>query len=557
MKKVTMFLFALLCSASLFAHDFEVDGIYYNFLGEDSVEVTEPNSYNEYIDTVVIPAMVEYNSTTYRVTSIGEYAFMNCTGLTSVTIGESVTAIGMSAFRNTGLISVTIPNNVISIAYGAFNGCMKLNYNIYDNAKYLGNEENLYLALIEATDRSVTSCVINDQTKIIGDCAFASCYDLLSATIPNSVATIGSLAFEGCRGLISVTIGESVTTIGSSAFSRCTSLTSITIPESVTSISNSAFYGCSNLTSVTIPNSVTSIGDNIFGACSSLSTPIYNAHVFILLPTSYVGTYTIPDGITMVASYAFEDCNGLTSVTIPESVTSIGNYAFRNCTSLTSVIIPNNVASIGSYAFFGSGVTTPLYNDRIFAYLPIAYSGTYTIPNNITIIAPSAFSSCSGLTLVIIPETIISIGSAAFFGCSGLTSITIPNGVTSIGNGAFIECTGLQEIICLATMPPAIGATTFNEVSREIPVYVPAESVEAYKTAAYWSEFNVQPIGENTGIEQAEILDNIYTENGRIYGAEDMQIFTVTGIDVTKENGNLQGVYVVKSGNKVGKIIVK
>ena len=217
----------MLCVAlPTFAHDFEVNGIYYNYLDKTAKTVavtykgSSYNSYsNEYTGAVSIPSSVTYNSTTYSVTSIGDGAFSKCTGLTSVSIPNSVTSIGDGAFWNcTGLTSVTIPNSVTTI----------------------------------------------------GDCAFEYCSGLTSVTIPNSVTTIGVFAFAYCRGLTSVTIPNSVTTIGVFAFCGCRGLTSVTIGNSVTEIGMEAFKGCSGLTSVTIPNSVTEIGGKAFRDCDSL-----------------------------------------------------------------------------------------------------------------------------------------------------------------------------------------------------------------------------------------------------------------------------------------------
>ena len=177
------------------------------------------------------------------VTSIGEYAFYGCSGLTSVTFPDSVTSIGSNAFRGcTGLTSVTIPDSVTSIGHGAFSGCSGL-----------------------------TSVTISDSVTSIGYFAFYGCSDLTSITIPDSVTSIGLSAFDGCIGLTSITIPDSVTSIGGSAFHNCSGLTSLTIPDSVTSIGSGAFSGCSGLTSVTIPDSVTSIGYSAFDGCSGLT----------------------------------------------------------------------------------------------------------------------------------------------------------------------------------------------------------------------------------------------------------------------------------------------
>ena len=279
----------------------------------------------------------------------------------------------------------------------------------------------------------------------IGYHAFDGCISLTSVTIPNSVTSIGGYAFQYCSGLTSVTIGNSVTSIGNYAFYECSGLTSVTIPNSVTSITSIgkyAFYHCTGLTSVTIGNSVTSIGNKAFFGCESLTSPVYNAHVFAFMPTTYSGAYTIPDGIESIAGGAFYDCSGLTSVTIPNSVTSIGVDAFSGCSGLTSVTIPNSVTSIGGWAFSG----------------------------------------CSGLTSVTIGNSVTSIGSRAFYNCDGLTSVTIPNSVTSIGDQAFIYCDGLTSVTIEAVNPPTLSST----FSGDFPIYVPCNAVNTYKTALNW-----------------------------------------------------------------------
>ena len=178
------------------------------------------------------------------VTSIGIYAFRNCSSLTSVTIGNSVMSIGESAFEYcSSLTSVTIPNSVTSIGRYAFAGCSGL-----------------------------TSITIPNSVTSIGERVFYGCSSLTSITIPNSVTSIEEFAFYGCSSLTSITIPNSVKSIGYYAFYDCQSLTSITIPNSVTSIGLATFYGCSGLTSVIIPSSVTSIGKSAFWGCSGLTS---------------------------------------------------------------------------------------------------------------------------------------------------------------------------------------------------------------------------------------------------------------------------------------------
>ena len=300
----------LLTSMTALAYNFKSDGLYYNILSETdrTVEVTYYRNdgygsyYNDAYGDIEIPSKLIYDRKTYKVTSIGKYAFYKCSGLTSVTIPNSVTSIGISAFYNcSGLTSVTIGNSVTSIGNSAFSNCSGLISIIVD-------ESNPSFSSIEGILYN------NDATTLIY-CPITK----KTVTIPNSVTSIGYSAFSGCSGLTSVTIPNSVTSIRERAFSGCSGLTSVTIPNSVTSIGERAFSGCSGLTSVTIGNSVTSIGYYAFDGCYGLTS------------------VTIPNSVTTIVQSAFSNCRGLTSVTIGNSVTSIGKYAFSGCSKLTSI----------------------------------------------------------------------------------------------------------------------------------------------------------------------------------------------------------------------------
>ena len=346
----------ILTSMTALAYNFKSDGLYYNILSETdrTVEVTyydyKNNSYyNDAYGDIEIPSKLIYDRKTYKVTSIGKYAFYKCSGLTSVTIPNSVTSIGISAFYNcSGLTSVTIGNSVTSIGNSAFSNCSGLISIIVDESNpsfssiegILYNNDATTLIYCPITKKTVT---IPNSVTSIDYSAFYGCSGLTSVTIPNSVTSIGQRAFSGCSGLTSVTIGNSVTSIGYYAFSGCYGLTSVTIPNSVTSIGKYAFSGCSGLTSVTIPNSVTSIGQRAFSGCSGLTS------------------VTIGNSVTSIGYYAFSGCYGLTSVTIPNSVTTIVQSAFSNCRGLTSVTIGNSVTSIGKYAFSGCSKLTSIY----------------------------------------------------------------------------------------------------------------------------------------------------------------------------------------------------
>ena len=177
---------------------------------------------------------------------IGNYAFSDCSGLTSLILPSSVTSIGYSAFYGCiRLTSLTLPSSVTSIGSSAFEGC-----------------------------RSLTSLILPSSVTEIGNSAFSGCSGLTSLTLPSSVTSIDGRAFYGCSSLFGLTLPSSVTSIGSSAFEACYGLFSLTLPSSVTEIGESAFRGCSSLASLTLPSSVTSIGKSAFEGCSGL-TSIY------------------------------------------------------------------------------------------------------------------------------------------------------------------------------------------------------------------------------------------------------------------------------------------
>ena len=281
-------------------------------------------------------------------------------------------------------------------------------------------------------------------------------------------------------------------------------LRTIILPNSVTSIGNSAFYGCSSLTSITIPDSVTEIDYNAFDGCTSL--PVidnirYAGTYLIEVIDRTQTTYSIAENTRIIGKYAFSGCSSLTSITIPDSVTSIGEYAFNGCTSLPVI---DNIRYADTYLVEAVDRSQTSYsiakNTRFIGNDAFSYCGSLTsitIPDNVTSIGNSAFSGCSSLTSVTIPNSVTSIGYYAFNSCSSLTSVIIPNSVTSIGYYAFNSCSSLTSVYCKATTPPIAAysdieggfwkAFDYNADDRRI--YVPRASVEAYKSAEYWSDY--------------------------------------------------------------------
>ena len=341
---------------------------------------------------------------------------------------------------------------------------------------------------------------------------------LTKVEIANGITSLGNYAFYNCMGLTSVTIGNSVTSIGDWAFYQCSGLTSVIIPDSVTSIGKSAFGRCLDLTTVTIGKSVTNIEDSAFRNSSHLRDIWININSIEAWCINTINKYFGDRG----QRHIIMDGKELTTITIPNTVTSIESYAFLLCFDLTSVTIPNSVTSIGDYAFGGCYFSeenfknmsscTSSYNwgaticdleqedgliikDSVVVYCR-QWATSVTIPNFVTSISDWAFTECSGLTSVTIGNSVTSIGNWIFSGCSSLTSVTIGNSVTSIGERAFVYCTNLTEIICEASIPPTVGSFAFEEVSISSgTLYVPEESIEAYKNAEYWKDWrNIKAI---------------------------------------------------------------
>ena len=490
------------------------------------------------------------------VTSIGDYAFRDCSNMTSVTIPKGVKSIGSRAFYNcSSLTSVTIPDSVTSIGSYAFGACNNIKeVHITDIAAWCkisfwhetnsSNPSNpfAYAYNLYLNGTLVTDLVIPNSVTSIRPYAFYGCSSLTSVTIPNSVTSIGDRTFEGCSSLTSVTIPNSVTDIWERAFSCCSSLTSITIPNSVTGIADDAFEGCSSLTSVTIPNSVTSIGVSAFSGCSSLTNITIPNSVTDIGGDAFEGcssltNITIPNSVTSMGYCAFEGCSSLTSITIPNSLTSIREHAFSGCSSLTSVTIPNSVTSIREYAFSGcSSLTSVTIPNSVTSMGFCAFRGcgslmSITIPNSMTSIEENAFEGCSSLTSVTIPNSVTCIGDCAFEGCSSLTNITISNGVTSIGDCAFEGCSSLTNVT-IPNSVTSIGDLVFYDCTGLTNVTI-SSSVASIGRYAFFNCSNL------TSVTIPNSVKNI--ETGAFEGCSSLTSVTIPNSVTDIEDGTFEG----------------
>jgi len=426
--------------------------------GEGNMEIAKSAPWESYRDSIT-HVVIEPG-----VTSIASYAFNYCPNLTSVEIADTVISIEDYAFQScNGLTSVTIPAGVTQIGTAPFHACLNLEAYKVDpaNARFCAVDGVLFSAdgarLISYPNGKVGSTyrVPAGVTKI-GGYAFYGCSSLTAIELPEELQEIMFSAFSDCSALRTITIPANVTSVASDAFSYCHSLTAIEvaegndwyisvddvlytadraiivrypaaktgtyyeIPDGVSYIASSAFEGCSQLATVIIPQSVEGIG-------------------YIAFANSGLTSVVIPDGVTNLENSVFENCSALTSVIIPDSVTYISGWAFSNCSSLKAVTIPDSVGSLENYVFYNCTALTSV-----------------TIPDSVTYIGNRAFYNCSSLASVDLPEGLTRIGTYAFSGCSSLTYVMIPDSVASVPRYAFSNCSNLISIAIN-------GATTIED----------------------------------------------------------------------------------------------
>lgn len=465
MKKFFTFFAAALISASIFAQNPE-----WLRPGDEWDEATKTLTVNSnpaqsaYISQSEIEHLIIGNA----VTNIGVSAFEYCTNLTSVSFGNQLSNIEQYAFMSCGaLTSVELPNSLTKIEGGAFIYCGALASVTIGTGitkieafafKDCGSLTSLTCQAINPPtldNRTFNGCNYLSQIYVPAESvdtykaatnwsAYASFFKALqpawvqpgdSWDEDTKTLTVnsnpGGLAYYDNQEIEHLIISNGVTNIGNGAFQSCEHISSVVIPNSVTGIENYAFYYCEDLLSVVIPGSVNRIGESAFENCVGLTS------------------VTIEEGVTVIGFAAFGYCVALTSVYIPNTIIRIENDAFHQCYALTHIDIPNSVTNIGNYSFF----------------------------------------SCTSLTDLVIPSNVESIGSKAFFNCSALISMTIGTGVTSIGESAFLRCSALTSVTCEAVTPPTAEFGIFDECAELAHIYVPAESVEVYKTATNWSVY--------------------------------------------------------------------
>ena len=510
---------AVLLSLPMLAVKVEIDGINYELVSKVKQATVIAKSSGKYSGEVVIPESVVYEGTTYSVTSIGEFAFYECSDLTSVTIPNGMTCIGGGAFyRCYALTSVTIPSSVTSIESSVFWDCYGL-----------------------------TTITIPNSVTSIGDFAFYNCSGLTSVTIPNNITSIEASTFNGCSALTSLTIPNSVTSIGVGAFEGCSALTSIDIPDNVKNIGSYLFSGCSSLISVTIPNRIKSIGENTFSGCTSLTS------------------INIPKSVISIEEYAFFSCSSLTSVTIPNNVMTIGKSAFNGCSGLVSLTIGMAIESIYNEAFANCPELLDVYSyaEKVPYAASNAFDGSY--PEYVTLHVPdasvksykstepwSSFSKIVGLSAgepeqpevekCATPVVTYAEGKLSFScettGAQFVTNITDTD----------IKKHYDAEIELSATYNIEVFATKAN-----------CENSDTVSVALVWVENG--NVDEETGVISVPAAPVLVQGNGGVLNISgvakntDIVVYTVSGTEVARATA-IEGTATISTGLQSGTIVV-
>ena len=513
----------------------EVDGLSYGITNSTDLTVSVQKGSVKPTGDVVIPSTVTINGKEYRVTSLSNQAFFECS-LTSITIPEGVTSIGKQAFQSCSrLTSIKIPESVTSIGAGAFQSCS-----------------------------SLTSITLPEGVTSIGNQTFYNCSSLTSIIIPKGVNSIGSQAFDACNSLTSVNIPNGVTMIASYTFNNCSSLASITIPDGVTSIGSYAFYGNSSLAPITIPGSVNSIGASAFEKVEEVilkavtpptltSSSVFSSYTVVVVPKEAYSNYcaaaywanlkmTIDDAnirvknltieasddkSSLLAALGEENIKLVTDLSISGSINSYDFMIMRNQMPLlrhlnlkdASIVYNAHEHYTGyhtednqfpGYGLYNCHLLTLVFPKNIVSVGYNALSSNYfsevVLPEGVTSIGTYAFQYCYNLASITLPKGLETVGERAFCDCKKLTSITFYEGLTYIGQYAFWGCYALEKVV----LPPTLrkiesqafkGCRNLKEI--RIPSSVRTINDEAFSGCTSLNDvyvYTVEPIniGQNT-----------------------------------------------------------
>ena len=434
---------------------------------------------------------------TGNISTICSYAFSNCNNIERVSIPDSVTSIGYSAFKDcknlNGVVFsknsnlTTINDYYDNSGYGIFQNCINLSAVVLPN-KLTSIPRETFKGCT-----NIESVTIGNSVTSIGAGAFEKCYNLTSIIVPDSVEKIKEYTFFDCSSLSSVKLGSSLKTIDYKAFLGCSSLENITIPASVTYIGHSAFIGLKNLKTVTFEanSNLNTLGDyydnsgyGVFQNCENLSKIVLPDNLTNIPRETFkcctnLESIKIGKSVKTIGAGVFEKCYKLTEVEVSDSVETMGEYAFFDCANLSSVKLGKSLKSIGFKAFLGcnslSSITIPtsvtFIGHSAFINLKNLKTVTFEANSNLTTLGDyygnsgyGIFQNCSGIRSIVLPDKLTGIPRDTFAGCTGLESVTVGKHVVTVSRYAFNGCTSLNTVI-LPVALNSIGDHAFNDCS--------------------------------------------------------------------------------------------
>ena len=416
-----------------------------------------------------------YSSLIYKtiisedVTTIANYAFSGFTKLRSIQLPSSLKTIGSHAFSNCGIKKITLPEGLVSVEEYAF-------------ANSTLNEITLPTTLVSIGNGAISSSNIS------------------SVIIPSSCASLGERVFEKCTQLKEAQLPDNLEAIPTLFFNGCSSLEQVNIPTALNQINDYAFCG-TNIRKIELPATVVSVGKYTFSKCNNLETVTINANIDELALGVFEGcrmltSVELPASVTTLGDRAFYQCSALKTLNLPKKVQTIGKECFY-LSGITNIVLPESIENVGNHAFTGSNITQPLFNSKIFAYMPKAGYTTYEIPQGITKICETSFYNCRELTEIIIPSTVKIIGEQAFQNCtslkdvdlsnlsslsimnqafrlSGISSFKLPSSIKELGFGVFEGCDNLNGVFDFSNMNlPVLPTNTFSGCKKIDKVFLP------------------------------------------------------------------------------------
>lgn len=409
---------------------------------------------------------------------VDESMFAGCVAINEIVIPDGVTGLCANAFSGcVSLRMVAIPSSVTHIDAGAFGGC--------NNLKMI----SLPVGLKAIGKNAFKGCSVLDEINLpcsveeIGEGAFAGCSRMVDITIPGSVSIVGEGSFMGCSSLTNVVVQNGVEMISGQAFKSCEKLTTVSLPLSVRNICDSAFQGCSDLRAIEIPYGTTEIGAYAFDGCESLESVVIPDTVMKIGAGAFrnckkLVEINVPDSVETIGDNAFSGCVNLEHVILPNALANVGSGLFRNCTMLEAIDIPESVVSIGAYAFDGcnnlKNIVVPDCITSIRNVFPSSYAGIESIKltHGRRSVENGMFDGCASVTNIVVPADICDIMDNAFRGCAALKEIDIPGCVTNIGKNAFSGCGVLRRVGIPASVQKIgqdafVGCPSIRSVSME------------------------------------------------------------------------------------------